>query len=143
LPIGGDTQRLASDLSGGSWPGVTDIAEYYFRNTPYGDARFDFSVPNQNYQVTIKPGADFFSEIDSIDVQGVPYFTNVAVQATAQGLYKPLDLLVNTTVTTGTLSIVIRQASNAVPGGVGTDINAIQIVPGGPGYIRSIPGHMP
>jgi hypothetical protein len=90
-----------------------------------------------------KPGADFFSEIDSIDVQGVPYFTNVAVQATAQGLYKPLNLLVNTTVTTGTLSIVIRQASNAVPGGVGTDINAIQIVPGGPGYIRSIPGHMP
>jgi hypothetical protein len=53
------------------------------------------------------------------------------------------DPRLNTTVTTGTLSIVIRQASNAVPGGVGTDINAIQIVPGGPGYIRSIPGHMP
>ena len=145
IPGGCDTKKSIADLSAGGWPGVADIAVYYFRDNPTNDTHCDFSLLPGNYQVTLKQGADFFTEIDSIDVQGVPIYTNVTVQATAQGLYKPLDLPVNTTVgANGLLTIGIRQASNLVPGNVGAILTAIQIVPGGPGQQSQVPlGHIP
>ncbi|MGB2666256.1 MAG: malectin domain-containing carbohydrate-binding protein [Candidatus Acidiferrum sp.] len=112
------------------WVGTETATNYIFRSQLYawGDIRFDFTVPNGNYQVigkfastnTTAPGQATFN----IDSQGEVIHRDVDVFAQAGGEYKPLDIPSPAKVTNGQLSYVLRHVTG---GNVG--IAAIEIVP--------------
>lgn len=124
----------SNDLSAGGWPAIADIAEYYFQLAPYTDVFFNFSVPNGSYRITTKFGTSSVvgRTVNDIEAQGVVFYWDQDINTQAGGMYKPVDFVVNTTVTTGTLSVVIRASS--VPGSVPI-VNAIQI-----DYLGQSPG---
>jgi hypothetical protein len=129
-PTGGDGggATCCQNLSGGPWPSVTDIAEYYyeiFGSGDIGDIRYDFSVPNGDYQITVKTGTDqpVGGAIDTFEAQGTVFYSGVDLNVAAGGTYKPNDFLISIPVTNGQLSFVLR-----VPQGNQFDtLNAIQI----------------
>ncbi len=119
------------DLSGGPWPGTTDINEYYYQFFSYGDGYFNFSVPNGQYKITAKFGtaSGTGQTIDTLEAQGSVAFSNQDIFATSGGNYKPVDFVLNTTSTTGNLSFVVRRPALL---GSESSINAIQIERTGP-----------
>lgn len=134
-PSGGDSGAIGccGDLSGGPWGGAANIAEYYYKDSGdnNGDIRFDFTVPNGVYQVTVKCGTDQSSaggQLDTLEAQGVVYFTKRDIFTDAGGSYKPIDYVMsNVVVSNGKLSVVLRAALD--PGNSsGPQINGLQIL---------------
>jgi Malectin domain len=112
------------------WVGTETKANYVYRSQLYawGDIRFDFTVPNGNYQVVGKfasanatsPGQFTFD----IESQGEVVHRDVDVFAQAGGEYKPLDIPSPAKVTNGQLSYVLRHVT-----GENVGIAAIEILP--------------
>jgi hypothetical protein len=112
------------------WVGTETKANYIYRSQLYawGDIRFDFTVPNGNYQVigkfasanTTAPGQATFD----IESQGEVVHRDVDLFAQAGGEYKPLDIPSPAKVTNGQLSYVLRHVT-----GENLGIAAIEILP--------------
>jgi hypothetical protein len=112
------------------WVGTETKANYIYRSQLYawGDIRFDFTVPNGDYQVIGKfasanataPGQFTFN----IESQGEVVHQDVDVFAQAGGEYKPLDIPSPAKVTNGQLSYVLRHVT-----GENLGIAAIEILP--------------
>lgn len=131
LPTGGDTisgQRF-TDLdigTGGSFPAVTDIAEYYFFKS-FRDVHYTFYVPNGKYQITAKcaTGGGVGTSFDTFATQGQISLADADINVRAGGSYKPVDFISFATVTNNILDFVdfgSRLGGN-------NPLNALQIVP--------------
>jgi len=123
----GGNLGCCGDLSGGTWGSLVDKQIYYYKISVYGDDYFSFIVPNGAYQVTLKLATQEVNpniNVDTLESQGVVGQANVDVTVAAGGQYKPLNVVLNATVTTGVLQIVIRQPGLNTAGAI---INAIQI----------------
>lgn len=132
LAAGGDSGSIGccGDLSGGPWPAVTDIGDYYFEffpgNAGGNDLFFDFTVPDGFYLITVKLGTDQAPTlaIDTLEAQGSVIYSNVDVNVAAGGTYKPINSTIVTPVIAGHLQFVVRQGTTASARSI---INALQI----------------
>lgn len=117
--------------NGGSFPNVPDITLYKIAYNSYdsgGDLRFDFYVPNGNYNITAKNASQTCApgELMSFEAQGIVVYRDADVYLLAGGCHLPHDFSLSATVTNGLLSFVIRTGSTTV---YNAHVEALEIDP--------------
>jgi Malectin domain len=114
--------------NGGTFSPLPDIKLYKVNYFSFNDMRFDFTVPNGKYVITVKLASTQGTaryDVNSFEVQGHVVHPDIDIFVAAGGHNIPIDYQLPATVTDGHLAFVIRRV-----GGHNGFLTALQIAPG-------------